>query len=228
MRREFSFGSRLRFCLILIGVSGILCQQAPEAHGQIGSVVELPGDLFNDGSILDPIGSDLLDLISLLPPTISVQPKSQTVQMGDTVTFKVEALGLGPFSYQWQKDGVVIPGETSPTLVLTDARFSSQGSYAVVVSNLRGRLTSAIATLSIIGTNEDGVVVFDNLVTLNDEVLVNAPVFDTDKETLLSGPDFFAQLYASGTNTNLAPVGAPLPFGTDDLAGYLERRLLKR
>src|SRR5260370_31779541 len=43
-------------------------------------------------------------------PTINTQPASQTVNAGATATFTVVAGGTGPFTYQWLKSGVSIPG----------------------------------------------------------------------------------------------------------------------
>jgi hypothetical protein len=39
-------------------------------------------------------------------PVITVQPQSQTVPLGGSVTFSVTATGAGPFAYQWQFNGV--------------------------------------------------------------------------------------------------------------------------
>src|SRR5664280_996461 len=40
-----------------------------------------------------------------LPPTITIQPASQTNLAGSTVSFDVTAGGTGPFTYQWQFNG---------------------------------------------------------------------------------------------------------------------------
>ena len=37
--------------------------------------------------------------------TITAQPVSQTVPIGETATFSVTALGTGPLSYQWGENG---------------------------------------------------------------------------------------------------------------------------
>ena len=51
------------------------------------------------------------------------------------------------------------------------------------------------------------------------------PIFDIDGKTLLTGDAFLAQLYAGLTETNLAAIGAPLPFRTAAKAGYISTNI---
>src|SRR5215470_12998351 len=48
-------------------------------------------------------------------PSITTQPASQTVTAGQTATFTVTATGTAPLSFQWQKNGLNIAGATSAT-----------------------------------------------------------------------------------------------------------------
>ena len=48
-------------------------------------------------------------------PSITSQPGSQTVKVGQSGVFAVGASGTGPLSYQWQKNGTPISGATSAT-----------------------------------------------------------------------------------------------------------------
>ncbi|MBI5386398.1 MAG: immunoglobulin domain-containing protein, partial [Verrucomicrobia bacterium] len=84
-----------------------------------------------------------------VPPTITTQPASQTVTAGANVTFTVSASGTTPFTYQWRKDGVNIPGATGATLTLTAVVVGDSGSYTVVVSNAGGSDTSDAAILTV-------------------------------------------------------------------------------
>lgn len=68
-------------------------------------------------------------------PTIVTQPAAVTVNAGNTATFAVGVDGSGPFTFQWRKDDVNIPGSTSAVLTLNGVTASSAGSYSVVVSN---------------------------------------------------------------------------------------------
>lgn len=85
-----------------------------------------------------------------VPPSISTQPVSQTVNAGSNVSFNVAAGGTAPLSYQWYKDGSLIPGAASPTLSLSNVRAADAGGYTVTVSNGAGSLTSNPATLTVI------------------------------------------------------------------------------
>jgi hypothetical protein len=83
-------------------------------------------------------------------PLIVSQPQSQTVAVGDTVTFSVTADGAQPFTYQWSKNGAAIAGATGPTLTLNNVTLGDAGSYAVRVSNFAGAATSANAVLTVL------------------------------------------------------------------------------
>jgi hypothetical protein len=83
------------------------------------------------------------------PLRITHQPQSQLGYWGKSAMFTVEASGLPPISYQWQKDGTQIPGATDPSLTLTNLLMTDGGSYSVVVTNVQGSLTSKPAILTV-------------------------------------------------------------------------------
>lgn len=87
---------------------------------------------------------------TVVPPSITTQPVSQTVNAGATVTFVVVVSGTSPFTYQWQKNGTAITGATGATLTLSSVTTSSAGSYTVVVKNSAGSVTSNPATLTVL------------------------------------------------------------------------------
>ena len=64
---------------------------------------------------------------------ITTQPKSQNVCSGDTLKLCVEALNA--VSYQWKKNGVVIPGATDSIYQVNSATQEHSGIYNVIVSN---------------------------------------------------------------------------------------------
>ncbi len=74
--------------------------------------------------------------------SIDLQPQSQTVNAGATVTLSVSATGNPPPSYQWRRNGVNIPGAVSPTLTLRGAQLTDGGRFSVVVGSLAGIVTS--------------------------------------------------------------------------------------
>src|SRR5207249_797392 len=83
-------------------------------------------------------------------PTITTQPVNQTVAAGQTASFTVAATGTAPLSYQWQKNGVNIAGATASSYTTPVTTTSDSGStFAVVVSNTAGTVTSSAATLTV-------------------------------------------------------------------------------
>ena len=83
-------------------------------------------------------------------PVVSQQPTGQTVGAGSDVTFTISATGTEPLTYQWLKNGVVLSGETNPTLSLTDVQVADSGSFQVIVGNLVGSVTSEGANLEVL------------------------------------------------------------------------------
>ncbi|MBT7993704.1 MAG: T9SS type A sorting domain-containing protein [Bacteroidetes bacterium] len=83
-------------------------------------------------------------------PVISQHPQNATVTRHSKVTLKVLASGAN--SYQWQKDGTDLTGETLNTLIFSDVQFSDEGKYRCVVSGICGIITSDESTLTIITT----------------------------------------------------------------------------
>ncbi|PAW86517.1 MAG: hypothetical protein B9S33_07975 [Pedosphaera sp. Tous-C6FEB] len=86
------------------------------------------------------------------PPAIAAgvsQPQPQTVIQGNNATFSVTATGDAPLAYQWQRNGVPIPGAIGNPLVLTGVQTNQAGNYSVVVSNPYGSVTSSSALLTV-------------------------------------------------------------------------------
>ena len=84
------------------------------------------------------------------PPSITAQPVSQYVTVGQTATFSVIAGGTSPLNYQWQKNAAVIDGATSSSYT-TPATTSSddRALFTVVVTNSVGSATSNPSTLNV-------------------------------------------------------------------------------
>ncbi len=83
-------------------------------------------------------------------PSITTQPVSQSVTVGQTASFSVAAAGTAPLSYQWQKNGANIVGATSASYTTSATMTSDSGStFRAVVSNTAGTVTSAAATLTV-------------------------------------------------------------------------------
>jgi len=80
---------------------------------------------------------------------ITAQPQDQNAHRGATVSLSVTASGQEPFTYQWRRDGIELPGETDRSLVLSDVHVEDSGAYSVEVRNAAGPVTSRAATVSV-------------------------------------------------------------------------------
>jgi len=86
-----------------------------------------------------------------LPPAITEQPVSQTALAGSNVTLEVAVAGTGPFTYQWQLNGVNLANEAnSPTLNLARVSAANAGDYQVIITSPYARVTSALATVTVL------------------------------------------------------------------------------
>jgi hypothetical protein len=86
-------------------------------------------------AVMNPAGfvvSDPATLIVHYPPQITTHPQDQTVNNGGTATFTVAASGSGAIRYQWQLNGVDLPGQTNATLTLTNVQIGQTGFYRAI------------------------------------------------------------------------------------------------
>ena len=83
------------------------------------------------------------------PVVITKQPESIVLLAGSDAEFTVGATGGGALSVQWRKNGVVIAGETSSSLVLSNVSLAAAGQYSAVVTNSAGSASSLAALLTI-------------------------------------------------------------------------------
>lgn len=83
------------------------------------------------------------------PPSITIQPANQTVDMGRTASFSVGATGTLPLNYQWSKGTAELPGKTSSQIIISPVQLSDAGDYSVRVWNTWGSTNSVTASLTI-------------------------------------------------------------------------------
>lgn len=75
---------------------------------------------------------------------------NKTVEIGSPLKIGfISADGTAPFTFQWQKNAVNIPGQTGSTLDLGVTTQNSAGTYSLVVSNSKGSTNSNKVLLSI-------------------------------------------------------------------------------
>jgi LPXTG-motif cell wall-anchored protein len=81
-------------------------------------------------------------------PRIAQQPQSQTIFIGDPVTFTVSAVGAT--RYQWQRNGANIPGATSASYQIARTTAADSGAaFRVVTENSFGTTISTPAILTV-------------------------------------------------------------------------------
>jgi hypothetical protein len=95
------------------------------------------------------VTSAVATLSFAVPPAIVTQPQDQSVSPGQPASFSVTATGTGPLSYQWNLNGVALPGATDSAAALTNAQLTDAGGYSVVVTNIAGSVTSSVALLTV-------------------------------------------------------------------------------
>ncbi len=81
------------------------------------------------------------------PPTIVGVSFVSPATVGSSVSFTVTVTGTAPFTYQWYKNTVLIPGATGVTYTLSNVQAGDAGSYTVTVTNGGGGATSLPSVL---------------------------------------------------------------------------------
>ena len=79
-------------------------------------------------------------------PQITLQPVDQELCEGSDVSFSVAATGTN-LTYQWRRNGTILPGMTTPILSLNAVSASQSGNYDVLVYGKCDTLTSNTAVL---------------------------------------------------------------------------------
>ena len=83
-------------------------------------------------------------------PSITQQPQSQSVTVGQVATFGVTATGTAPISYQWKQGGTAIGGATNASYTTPVTAMTDTGkTYSVTVTNSAGHVDSNSATLTV-------------------------------------------------------------------------------
>ncbi len=82
-------------------------------------------------------------------PQMLRQPESLVKKAGGSAVFAVTAVSANPLSYTWWFDSAPLADATNATLLLTNLTPAHAGEYQVIVSNVAGVITSAVATLTV-------------------------------------------------------------------------------
>jgi len=82
-------------------------------------------------------------------PFITQSPVGAARSVGGNVTFSVTAIGTPTLNYQWQRNGAPVAGATNTSLSLSNLTGGDAGTYAVVVSNAGGSVSSTPVVLTV-------------------------------------------------------------------------------
>lgn len=157
--RTVTFGSTARLYVAAIGALPISYQwrfNGADLEGATNSILEIdrvPFDAIGSYSVVvrNQMGETTSTNVRLqvAPFFITTQPQDQNVHRGATVSLSVTASGQEPFSYQWRRDGVELPGKTSRSLVMSDVHVEDSGAYSAEVRNPAGNVISRTAAVSV-------------------------------------------------------------------------------
>ncbi len=97
------------------------------------------------------IDSNAVSLIVERPPgDVDIEPDCLIADAGETLAFIMKGTAVEANSYQWEKNGEIIPGEVSPSLIILNPRPSDSGGYRLTVSNGCGSNKSKMSVLRVV------------------------------------------------------------------------------
>ena len=76
-------------------------------------------------------------------PGITTHPADRTVSPGQSATFSVVASGTAPFTYQWQRNNVNIPGATGASYTLNAPQLGDSGARSGSTSATASAISTA-------------------------------------------------------------------------------------
>lgn len=138
-----------------------------------------------------------------MDPYITVQPTSQVVTSGGDVALSVTATGTAPLTYQWQRNGVAIPGANNSTYTVVGLLESA--SYRCLVGSAVGYTLSDDALLLPIRLSTASFATLADLLASDATTWVNA-----EAQNYNSGDGIITLWYVTESDTIL-------PNGTDVL-----------
>ncbi len=84
------------------------------------------------------------------PINVQSHPQSTVAEKGNKALLSTYSKGEWPRTYQWQRNGVAIPGATQPSLTIENATSKDSGLYRVIITNKHGSVTSDEAELKVV------------------------------------------------------------------------------
>lgn len=96
------------------------------------------------------VGNVVLNWLQPTAPIFVLQPQSQTIYQGSSVSFTASAIGAPDPTYQWRFNAGNIGGATSSSYAINPVSTNDAGNYTVVASNTSGSVTSSVAVLTVL------------------------------------------------------------------------------
>ena len=132
----------------------------------------------------------LTALTGLAQPKVSVATASpaSTITPGAAVTMAVSTVD-SPVTYQWKRDGVILPWATSSSYTLPMVGAEDRGSYQIVVTGSGGATTVDMGSLAVTASDA-------RMINLSARAMVGM-----GNDVMIAG--FVSQGDASSTNKNI-------------------------
>lgn len=136
---------------------------APVAGANAAALVIDPANTTNAGSYVLQVSNRVGTLRSrearvtvtatgspdIAPLAVTRQPQATRVAAGGTAAF-VASFSGSPATLQWLRNGVALPGETGPALVIADVGPADEADYALLAANVLGSVRTTPARLSVL------------------------------------------------------------------------------
>lgn len=165
--RTVNAGADVMYSVAATGVGTLTCQWQKRTTGPYANLSGATDETLTLANVeaadaanyrvvvTDSTGSTNSNTVTLTvngPPSIIPATTFQhtAVTLGASASFTATASGSGTLTYQWQKNGENIAGQTTETLSFAAAQTADEADYAVVVSNDFGSVTSDPARLWVV------------------------------------------------------------------------------
>ncbi|MCX6874058.1 MAG: choice-of-anchor D domain-containing protein [Verrucomicrobia bacterium] len=147
-------------------------------------------------------------------PQVATQPLSQARGVGMDLVLRASATGIGPFTWQWKRDGTDLPGATDASLYLDEITAAQAGVYTVAVRNAVGEVLSNPAAITVPAATRFG----------GDwETFGNSAAHTGHYPAALDGCAFvsaWSQTAQTGTNLNRAVISGGRAFVVPNAGGF--------
>jgi formylglycine-generating enzyme required for sulfatase activity len=144
------------------------------------------------------------NLVRYFIPEISANPAAISIIQGTGTTLSVQASGKY-LSYQWQKNGADLVGETDASLDLSNATASADdANYSVVISNDWGSITSPLARVTV-ATALPAITILGSVSLVHEAVTPYTDAGATAVDAL--GGDLSSAISITSSDINVSDVG---------------------